>query len=72
MREREALDEISAFNGRICAEPERSLWAVCKGYMDGLFGLDLLSRPEAEIREALGKANSAVGMKEPPKDGRLF
>lgn len=75
MKEREALDEINEFNKRSCAEPGKSLWAVCKGYLDGLFGLDLMSRPDSEIREALGKANAAVGMRraEPiSKSGKLF
>ena len=75
MKEREVLDEINEFNGKCCAEPGKSLWAVCKGYMNGLFGLDLMSRPDSEIREVLDKANAAVGMRkaEPiPKSGKLF
>lgn len=76
-KEREILDEINEFNKRSCVEPGKSLWAVCKGYLDGLFGKDLLSKTDSEIREALGKANAAVGMAapvqdEPPKSGRLF
>jgi hypothetical protein len=38
-------------------------------------GLDLMSHPDSEIREALGKANAAIGMRKAdpiPKSGKLF
>lgn len=57
VQEREFLDKVNAANRKFCKDEQKSLWNVCKGYLNRIFTDDLLDLPEIESKPIFLKIN---------------
>ena len=55
--EREALDKLNRMNQKFEKDKQKSLWNVCKGYLQKKFSLNILNEPQSEIDKILKELN---------------
>ena len=56
--EREALDKLNRMNQKFEKDKQKSLWNVCKGYLQKKFSLNILNEPQSEIDKILKELNN--------------
>lgn len=57
VQERDFLDKVNKVNRKFCKDEQKSLWNVCKGYLNKIFTDNLLDLPEAESKPIFLKIN---------------
>lgn len=55
--EREAIDKLNIMNQKFEKNKEKSLWNVCRGYLQKKFSLNILNEPQSEIDKILKELN---------------
>ena len=56
--EREALDKLNKMNQKFEPNKQKSLWNVCKAYLNGKFKIDILDLDKREIEKILKEINN--------------
>lgn len=57
VQERDFLDKVNKVNRKFCKDEQKSLWNVCKGYLNKVFTDNLLDLPETESKPIFLKIN---------------
>ena len=55
--ERIALDKLNKINQKFEPDKQKSLWNVCKAYLNGKFKMDILDLDRREIEKILKELN---------------
>ena len=57
VQELEFLDKVNKVNRKFCKDEQKSLWNVCKGYLNKIFTDNPLDLPETESKPIFMKIN---------------
>lgn len=58
IEERDCLDKLNKINQKFEKDKQKSLWNVCKGYLNKKFSLNILNESQSEIDKILKELNN--------------